>query len=192
MLDLVEPLIGPDIAVWSSHFICKPKGNGKRVSWHKDSAYWKGSLAPMEVVTVWLAIDPSTTANGCMHVVPRTQDDGYSEYVPVNRATNVFDREITPSMMRDKRAVRVAAQPGQAARRQADLRQPAQYQQHPALRLHYALYACPCPVRPGESGRAASIYLAGGRDRVGNTYADPGKAYPELARYRELSGKKLH
>src|SRR4051794_1711420 len=30
-LDLVEPLIGPNIALFSSHFICKPKGNGKKV-----------------------------------------------------------------------------------------------------------------------------------------------------------------
>jgi hypothetical protein len=31
VLDLVEPILGPDIALFSSHFICKPKGNGKRV-----------------------------------------------------------------------------------------------------------------------------------------------------------------
>src|SRR4051812_36717301 len=29
VLDLVEPLIGPDIALWSSHFICKPPAVGK-------------------------------------------------------------------------------------------------------------------------------------------------------------------
>jgi len=28
VLDLVEPIIGPDIALFSSHFICKPKGMG--------------------------------------------------------------------------------------------------------------------------------------------------------------------
>src|SRR5581483_3371232 len=28
VLDIVEPIIGPDIALWSSHFICKPKGDG--------------------------------------------------------------------------------------------------------------------------------------------------------------------
>jgi hypothetical protein len=31
VLDLVEPISGPDIALFSSHFICKPQGNGKRV-----------------------------------------------------------------------------------------------------------------------------------------------------------------
>src|SRR5204862_5551500 len=72
VLDLVEPILGPDIALFSSHFICKPRGNGKRVPWHEDSAYWKGMLSPMQVVTVWLAIDPSTRENGAMHVIPRT------------------------------------------------------------------------------------------------------------------------
>ena len=40
ILALVEPIVGPDIALFSTHFICKPKGNGKRVPWHEDSAYW--------------------------------------------------------------------------------------------------------------------------------------------------------
>src|SRR5437867_831945 len=83
LLDLVEPFTGPDIALFSSHFICKPKGNGKKVPWHEDSAYWKGMLSPMEVVTVWLAIDPSKKENGCMNVIPRTFG-GFSEYEQVD------------------------------------------------------------------------------------------------------------
>ena len=94
VLDLVEPIIGPDIALFSSHFICKPAGTGKRVPWHEDSAYWGNALEPMKVVTVWLAIDPSTTANGCMYVVPRSHDDGYSEYEPVDARTNVGEVEV--------------------------------------------------------------------------------------------------
>ncbi len=70
VLDLVTPLLGPDIALFSSHLICKPAGHGQRVPWHEDSAYWKGQLDPMEVATVWLAIDPSRRENGCMRVVP--------------------------------------------------------------------------------------------------------------------------
>jgi hypothetical protein len=70
VLDLVEPILGPDIALFSSHFICKPRGNGKRVPWHEDSFYWRGMMDPMAVCTVWLAIDPSTKQNGCMNVIP--------------------------------------------------------------------------------------------------------------------------
>src|SRR5687767_3343465 len=82
VLDLVEPLIGADVALFSSHFIAKPPGTGRRVPWHEDSAYWQKMMHPHDVVTVWLAIDPSTRANGCMKVIPRTHTGGFSEYEP--------------------------------------------------------------------------------------------------------------
>jgi hypothetical protein len=41
VVDLVEPLLGPDILLFSTHFICKPTGDGRRVPWHEDSAYWR-------------------------------------------------------------------------------------------------------------------------------------------------------
>ena len=44
----------------------------------------------------------------------------------------------------------------------------------------------------GRLGALHQVYLARGQDRAGNTYADPTRAYPQLARYREQSGKKLH
>ena len=34
------------------------------------------------------------------------------------------------------------------------------------------------------------LYLARGRDHAGNTYGDPTRAYPELARYKEVAGLK--
>src|SRR5947207_12424606 len=103
VLDLVEPILGPDIALFSSHFICKPRGNGKRVPWHEDSSYWRGLLEPMEVVTVWLAIDPSTKVNGAMHVIPRSFK-GYSDYEPVDPKTNVFATEIKRNQFDESRS----------------------------------------------------------------------------------------
>src|SRR5437868_3326892 len=83
VLDTVEQFVGPDIALWSSHFISKPPGKGRAVPWHEDSAYWKGMLEPQEVVTVWLAIDESARENGCMRVIPGSHSNGFSEYEPV-------------------------------------------------------------------------------------------------------------
>lgn len=68
LLDLAAAFIGPDIALFASHYICKPAFSGQAVLWHQDSAYWP--LDPMEVVTVWLAVDKSTVRNGCLRVVP--------------------------------------------------------------------------------------------------------------------------
>lgn len=43
-LDTVEPLTGPNIALWSSHFISKDPVTGRETPWHEDSAFWNGPL----------------------------------------------------------------------------------------------------------------------------------------------------
>src|SRR5215203_3855311 len=69
-LDLVEPFIGPNIALWSSHFISKDPFTGRATPWHEDSAFWKGRLSSYDnIVTIWLALDPADRENGCMRVI---------------------------------------------------------------------------------------------------------------------------
>lgn len=197
VLDLVEQIIGPDIALWSSHFICKPKGDGRRVPWHEDSAYWKGQLEPMEVVTLWLAIDPSTRENGCMYVVPRTHDNGYSTYEPVDVRNNVFASEITPAQRRDELAVPCELQPNQASLHNGRLIHGSPPNTSALRRCGYTMRYIPTSVRfrddiINRDGAIHQIYLARGRDRAGNTYADPERAYPELIANRSASLKKFH
>lgn len=71
ILDVVEEVLGPDLALFASHYIAKPPQNGKSVVWHQDGAYWP--LEPMEVVTVWLSLDDVDAENGGMRVIPGTQ-----------------------------------------------------------------------------------------------------------------------
>jgi len=68
LLDIAEQFVGPDIALFASHYICKPPYSGRPVLWHQDGAYWP--LEPMEVVTLWLAIDNSTPEKGGLRVIP--------------------------------------------------------------------------------------------------------------------------
>ena len=53
MLDIVEMIIGPDIALFGAHYIAKKPNDGKPVGWHQDGSYWP--LEPMNVVSIWLA-----------------------------------------------------------------------------------------------------------------------------------------
>jgi chlorinating enzyme len=196
VLDLIEPIIGPDIALFSSHFICKPKGNGKRVPWHEDSAYWKTQLTPMEVVTVWLAIDPSTTANGCMYVIPRTHNTGkmgFSDYDPVDRTANVFPIEVTKDQRDESRAVPCILQPNHASLHDGRLMHGSPPNTSSIRRCGYTMRYMPTTVKLSETVTGwHNIYLARGRDHAGNKYADPTRSYPELARYREKHGKSGH
>lgn len=68
LLDIAELFLGPDLACFTAHYICKPPFDGHPVFWHQDGAYWK--LKPMEGITLWLAVDESTPENGCLKMVP--------------------------------------------------------------------------------------------------------------------------
>ena len=68
LLDIAEAFIGPNIALFASHYICKPPHDGQPVLWHQDGSYWP--LEPMQVVTLWLAVDDSVPENGCLRVIP--------------------------------------------------------------------------------------------------------------------------
>src|SRR4051795_13673653 len=96
VLDTVEPLVGPDIALWTSHFISKDPKVGRATPWHEDSAYWNGRLSAYDrIVTVWLALEnPSNRENGCMRVIPGTHNNGFSDYVPTDMTEQTFHAEI--------------------------------------------------------------------------------------------------
>ena len=192
VLDMIEPLIGPDIALFSSHFISKPPGTGRRVPWHEDSAYWKKMMQPHDVVTVWLAIDPSTRANGCMKVIPRTHSNGFSEYEPVDIETNIFAARIKPHQVDESKTVYLELEPNHCSLHHARLMHSSEPNTSSIRRCGYTMRYMSTAVKLDEDfcGPWHNIYLARGRDRAGNKYADPGKSYPQLARYRETSGPR--
>ena len=96
VLDVIERFIGPDIVLWSSHFISKRTGDGLAVPWHQDGIYWGKRLEPMHVITMWLAVDESAVENGCMRVIAgshRLRDRRYEE---VDKHKYLFGREVIP------------------------------------------------------------------------------------------------
>lgn len=113
LLDIAEGFIGPDIALFASHYIAKPPGSGQAVLWHQDGSYWP--LEPMEVVTLWLAVDDSDTGNGCMRVIPGTQDQRLFTEEELERhddGTNVLGSGIRPDEIDESEAVDVVLKPG--------------------------------------------------------------------------------
>ncbi|HAA61697.1 MAG TPA: phytanoyl-CoA dioxygenase [Planctomycetaceae bacterium] len=71
VLDAVEGVLGPNIIGWATTLFAKPPGDSSRVTWHQDGTYW--GLDSTQVTTAWIALTVSDTANGCMRVVPETQ-----------------------------------------------------------------------------------------------------------------------
>ena len=181
VLDLVESILGPDIALFATHFICKPRGDGKRVPWHEDSAYWKGLLDPMEALTIWLAIDPASKANGCMYLVPRSHHNGFSRYESADPKLNVFSSEIIPEDRHSQRAIPVELEPNQCSIHDARTIHGSPPNTSAQRRCCFTMRFLKSSTRldPKFEDRIR-LYLARGRDFGVNNFADPEKTYPEL------------
>lgn len=196
VVDLVEPLLGPDILLFSTHFICKPKGDGRRVPWHEDSAYWRKMLDPMEVATVWLALDPSTTENGCMYVIPRSHNtgkQGFSDYEPVDTRTSVFDTEIVRADRRDEMAVPCELRPNHCSLHDARTQHGSPANTSGIRRCGWTIRFIPATTRlnPEYSNRHI-MYLARGKNTLNQPLADPSKSYARIVEERKRLGMKSH
>ncbi|MDE0057966.1 MAG: phytanoyl-CoA dioxygenase family protein, partial [Defluviicoccus sp.] len=80
----------------------KDAGDGKRVSWHQDSAYY--GLEPHDVVTLWLGFTDSNERNGCVQVIPGTHKEPDYVHVETYAADNLLARGQTIEEIDDSKA----------------------------------------------------------------------------------------
>lgn len=113
LLNIVEGFIGQNIALFAAHYIAKPPLIGQAVLWHQDGTYWP--LEPMEVISIWLAATDSNVENGCMRVIPGTQNKKLllqEELQEVPDGKNVLGSGIYPSQINDTDAVDIELNAG--------------------------------------------------------------------------------
>jgi ectoine hydroxylase-related dioxygenase (phytanoyl-CoA dioxygenase family) len=170
VLDLVEPIIGPNIGLWSSHFISKDAYTGRATPWHEDSAFWEGRLSEYDkIVTVWLAIDPSNRANGCMRVIPGTHNNGFSQYKGADATVNTFDSQIAD--VDESKAVYFELKPGECSLHDSRIVHGATANTSAMRRCGYTMryFATSARVIP-EKNVGFKVWLARGQDLAGNIY----------------------
>ncbi len=149
--------------------------------WHEDSAYWAGMLEPMEnVLSVWLALDPSVPDNGCVRFVPGSHLTLDGTYVPVrNRADAVFASELAAeaAARAERDAVNAVLQPGFCSIHHAKTIHGSNpnrsTQRRCGLTLRYFSASCRFLHNTARDPHFA-IYLVRGQDRAGNRYGAPG------------------
>ncbi len=95
LLDMVETQCGPNIALWSSHLVCKPPHSGVSVPWHQDAPYWEitGKLPG----AIWIAFDDIDAENGGMCILPGWHNKG--ELARRKTGESLFTDEIEPSVL---------------------------------------------------------------------------------------------
>lgn len=174
LLDLIEPVVGPNIGLWSSHFISKAPRTGKATPWHEDSAFWNGRISTMAgICTVWLAIDEATPANGSMGVIPGSHDNGFSAYQDVDQDANIFGSEIKPELVDETKAVFFSLQPNECSLHEARIIHGAHANTSDKRRAGYTMRYFPTEslVYPDHpANRSHKLWLARGRDVAGNRF----------------------
>jgi hypothetical protein len=175
ILDLIEPVVGPNIGLWASHFISKQPFQGKATPWHEDSAYWNGRVSTMEnICTMWLALDKVDQENGCMKVIPGTHLSvgGFSEYEATADATaNIFNRQIKPELVDESKAVNFELEPNQCSLHEARIMHGADANTSSRRRAGYTMRYFPTTTKVfPERNPGHKIWLARGRDLAGNQY----------------------
>lgn len=76
LVQIASSILGSqNIACFASHYVCKLPGSDA-IHWHQDGSYWP--LSPMNVVSLWLAVDRADQENGCLRVIPYSHETDLS------------------------------------------------------------------------------------------------------------------
>jgi len=112
LLDMLEQIVGPDLILWITRILCKPAVKGREVPWHQDGEYWL--MRPLATCSAWIAIDPVSTANGCMRFIPGShlRQELYRHH-QANRDNLVLNMELDQDQFDESDAVNVELEPGQ-------------------------------------------------------------------------------
>lgn len=74
LLDLVEQVFGPDIALYNHRFVVKDKDSRGPVFWHQDTGYHVGWPTKL---SCFVALTPIDITNGCLKFMRRSHKFGY-------------------------------------------------------------------------------------------------------------------
>lgn len=114
ILDMVEQVIGEDIALWNSSFFAKPARVGTKTPWHQDGEYWP--IRPLATCSVWIAIDASTPENGCLKVIPGSHRAKKLARHHQNDAEGLaLSLELDKAEFDEAEAVNIELKPGQVS-----------------------------------------------------------------------------
>ena len=173
LLDIAEQFIGPNIALFAAHYIAKSPLKGRAVQWHQDGSYWP--LEPMEVTTLWVAGTDSKVDNGCMRVLPGTQNDKLlkrRDLIDLDTSNYVLGVGIHPNQIDESDAVDIELEAGDVSIHNPHIIHGSNANTSDRWRVGLTLRYIPTSTFVNKENHR-NILLRGERDpEVENAYAD--------------------
>jgi ectoine hydroxylase-related dioxygenase (phytanoyl-CoA dioxygenase family) len=177
LLDVAEQFIGPNIALFASHYISKPPFDGRPVLWHQDGSYWP--LDPMEVVTLWLAVDDITAENGCMQVIPRSHRLDLQEIHRRSDINSVLGSGMDPDLVDETQAVDVLLAAGDVSIHHPNVIHGSRANTSPRRRCGLTIRYIPTTTRIVSDEPWPSAYLLRGEPVTGVNAYQPRPTFEE-------------
>ena len=140
ILGAMEALLGSPLRYYTDQMFVKPPRHGSLVPWHQDAAYWP--CVEPRLVSLWLALDEVTIANGCVRFIPGSHREALPHHVVDSGTPNRL--ATRPEYVDASREVPVELRPGSACI-------------HHSLTLHHSL------ANESDKGRRGlvMIYMPG-------------------------------
>lgn len=171
VLDAVEGVLGPDVLCWGSSLFVKEAGAADYVAWHQDAHYW--GLEPDDVVSAWIALQPSTLENGAMQVIPGSHRDQPLPHGPSAPGSKnmLFTAEELAVDVDTARAVPLILAQGEMSLHHVGIVHGSEPNRSAGRRMGYAIRYVAPHVRQRDLRNTA--LLVRGEDRHGNFGPDP-------------------
>jgi phytanoyl-CoA hydroxylase len=87
ILNLIEDLVYPGIAIYSSKVVSKLPNSDTVCHWHQDDSYYIQAGESDVRMSIWVPLTDATLDNGCLWVVPGSHKQGLQPYTRKNYGT---------------------------------------------------------------------------------------------------------
>jgi ectoine hydroxylase-related dioxygenase (phytanoyl-CoA dioxygenase family) len=111
IVDAMEDLIGPDIALWASVMFTKEPASKDYVSWHQDATYM--GLNSIDFPTPWIALSPSNKETGCMTMISGSHKSSIQSHQDTFAENNILTRGQVIEDIDESKGVDLILEPGE-------------------------------------------------------------------------------
>lgn len=108
---IARDALGGEVEAFGCTFVVKPARAGLPARWHQDGRPWE-ERGIDRAVTLGVALDRTTEANGCLRVIPGSHRLAAQPLRPVLDPPSVFGAEIDPALVDESLAIAVPLEPG--------------------------------------------------------------------------------
>jgi len=148
--------LGDDVRLWWDSVFTKPAKVGEETPWHQDIGLWtfhppqkRNIVRYGDALSIWLAVDASTKANGCLQFVPGSHRGEVVEHIQYDDAIHC---ELPRELVANIDPVHVELQPGDAVIWHAHA-----WHYSPPNHSDENRWGIACVTLPEEAARAADL-----------------------------------